>query len=192
MAEGAALVVCWFDPGMTTGWALVKVPMARLLTEGQVGSVRWTSWKCGQFGGGSGELAERTSVNVDRSLSLARRAYAVAPGVGDVFVLGAENFTLRMLSMEWELLEPVRWLAVMRDRLRPSGMELEVQEPADALRTITEARLMSWGMYNSSAEHGRSAMSHALLFLRRWAKDPRLRERAGVEVVDEGSEESDD
>jgi hypothetical protein len=179
--------VCWFDPGVTTGWALVKAPMAKLLTEGQVGSVRWTSWKCGQFkGGDAGSPWERTSVNVDRALAVARRAYAVAPDDGDVFVLGAENFTLRMLSMEWELLEPVRWLAVMRDRLRDSGMVLEIQEPSDALRTITDQRLMAWAMYNSTAPHGRAAMSHALLFLRRWAKDPTLRERAGVEVVDEG------
>jgi hypothetical protein len=177
-------VVVWFDPGMSTGWAVVRAPVGYLRERGQVGAVRHTEWQCGQYRVGEEVSAERTSADVDRALLMARTVYTTMLEVGDVFVLGAESFTLRMLGMDPELLEPVRWLAVMGDRLRGREMWLEQQSPSDALTTITDHRLKAWDMY-SAQRHGRDAMRHALLFLRRYASQRRVRDRYwGREISD--------
>lgn len=170
------LVVIWFDPGVTVGWCLLRVPLDRLLDNGQVAARPWVQFKAGQYKMGG------TSANVDRALDMARVADVDLCEDGDRFVLGAEGFTLRMLSMDEELLEPVRWLAVLRDRLRGSGQALEIQGASDALRTITDDRLKAWDLWHSS-EHARAATKHALLYLRRYVKLSEVRQRARV-IVD--------
>lgn len=157
------LVVCWFDPGVTVGWCVLRVPVEYLLREGQVGARSRLQWRSGEFRMGS------TSGNVDRALDIARTVEVELAEVGDLFTLGAESFTLRMLSLDEELLEPVRWLAVMRDRLRGSARVLETQGASDALRTITDDRLRAWDLWHSS-EHARAATKHSLLYLRRYVK----------------------
>lgn len=170
-----ALVTVWADPGDTTGWAIHRVPIDLLLREGQVGAMRQTKWSSGQFRPGS------TSASVDQFLDLCRAAYERLCEEDDVFVMGSEGFILRMLSTEPSLLEPVRFNAVLDDRLRGTGMWAERQMPAEAMKTITDARLRLWGVYKPGAQHGRDAQRHGLLFLRRFASDRRIRDRYGWE-----------
>ena len=145
------------------------------MREGQVGAMRQIKWKSGQFNEGG------TSANVDAYLALARAAYEQVADDEDVFVIGSEGFILRMLSTEPSLLEPVRFNAVLDDRLRGTGMWAERQQPSEAKNTITDARLKLWGAYKSGADHARDAQRHGLLFLRRWAADKRVRSRYGWE-----------
>lgn len=169
---GQALVVVWADPGSATGWCIVRVPVVRLLEAGQVGSTSDQWFRLGQY------RSPNTSVAVDGFLGLGRRAWE-ASEEGDLLVLGCEGFILRMLSTDPALLEPVRFLAVLEDRLRGTGQGLEVQSPGDAKSTITDARLKLWGLYREGQEHGRDAQRHALLYLRRFAMQKEVRLRAG-------------
>lgn len=168
---GPALVVVWADPGRTTGWSVHRVNIEELVTVGQVASTRRMWFKVGQF------RSISTSDAVDSYLNLCRAVWDKA-GPDDVVVVGCEGFTLMMNSKDHWLLEPVRFLAVLRDRLRGSGVEVEVQSPGDK-DTISDQRLKTWGLWQTGVEHGRDAQRHGLLFLRRYSSQPELRRRVG-------------
>lgn len=168
-----ALVVVWADPGVTTGWAVVRVPVWRLLAEGQVGARRWTWFRVGQY------RSPGTGVAVSSYLALCRAAWERA-GEEDVVVIGYEGFSLRMLSTDPALLEPVRFEAVLLDRLAGTGVTAERQMPGER-SVITDARLRLWDMWVPGMDHGRDGLRHALVFLRRFAGQEALRKRAGWE-----------
>lgn len=172
MAE-RALVVVWADPGMHVGWSVHRVPVDRLVSLGQVGAVSSMWWRTGVY------TVQDTSVAVDSYLALCRAAYEKC-GEDDVFVIGCEGFTLQMNSTDYWLLEPVRFLAVLQDRLRESGsgMGVEVQQPGER-SVITDARLRLWGLWKPGSDHARDAQRHGLAFLRRYASQPGLRMRIG-------------
>jgi hypothetical protein len=169
---GPALVVVWADPGVTTGWSVHRVNIRDLLAEGQVGSTRRMWYRVGQF------RTPSTSASVDAYLNLCRAVWDKA-AEEDVVVIGCEGFTLLMQSTDPALLEPVRFLAVLRDRLRGTEVGVEVQQPGEAIKTITDTRLKTWGLWQVGVEHGRDAQRHGLLFLRRYASQPHLRKRVG-------------
>lgn len=169
--EGPALVVVWADPGRNTGWSVHRVNKQELLTKGQVGSVRRMWWRVGQF------RSATTSGAVDSYLNLCRAVWEKS-APEDTVVIGCEGFTLMMNSKDYWLLEPVRFLAVLHDRLRETGVGVEVQQPGDK-DVITDARLKTWGLWQSGLEHGRDAQRHGLLFLRRYSDQPHLRARVG-------------
>lgn len=169
--QGPALVVVWADPGRETGWCVVRVPLKELLVRGQVGTTDVTWWRSGQF------AYDVTSVSVDSYLALCRAVWEKADE-DDVVVIGCEGFSLEMQSRDHWLLEPVRFLAVLQDRLRASGVRVEVQMPGER-KVITDDRLMLWGLYKPGAEHARDAQRHALVFLRQFASKPKVRARYG-------------
>lgn len=172
------LVVCWFDPGVTTGWAIVRVPIKVLRSRGQVGSVPDMKVSTGQY------RCDTTTERVDRALDIARTCYEEVADEEDVMVVGHEGFTLRMLSMDPEMLEPVRWLAVWDDRFSPPRAEfplpVERQDPS-LMNTIGDDRLRLWGLWQPGREHGRAALKHALVYLRRFADQKVVRQRARYE-----------
>lgn len=170
---GPGLVVVWADPGITTGWCVLRVPIRALLSLGQVGSVRFMWWKVGQFRSGS------TSEAVDSYLALCRAAWERA-GEEDIVVIGCEGFSLQMLSTDVALLEPVRFLAVLLDRMRAAGGEASVEVQMPGERTvISDDRLRLWGLWVPALGHGRDALRHAVVFLRRFAGQEKLRKRVG-------------
>lgn len=170
----SALVVVWADPGVTTGWSVHRVEVSLLLREGQVGSVSRLWWRSGQF------RSPGTSEAVDSYLALCRAAWEKAEPE-DLVVIGCESFSLRMQSSDPALLEPVRFLAVLNDRLRESGVEVQTQGASEMKNIITEQRLRLWGLWKQGAEHGRDAQRHGLLFLRRFASQEKLRKAVGWE-----------
>lgn len=180
------LVVVAFDPGISTGWAIVRVPVKLLLELGQVGVTSKMQVTCGQFRTGS------TGGNVERATQLMRLAYEEVAEEGDLLVCVQEGFTLRQMSKDPEMLEPVRWLAVWdeKERLRqeaggdPLPFAVERQDPSLATSVITDSRLRLWGLWFNAKEHGRAALKHALMYLRRFASDGELRALAGWEAVD--------
>lgn len=174
----SSLVVVSGDPGVTTGWAVQKVPCEELLRRGLVGSSRFIQWTSGQFRPGS------TSESVDQFLDIARVAYERVADEDDLFVMVVESFTLRMMSMDPELLEPVRFNAILDDRLRGrGGVVVEWQQPSDALTTMTDVRLGLWGLLvKKDPRHARDARRHGLLYFRRWAESSAVRKRSGYEA----------
>lgn len=95
------------------------------------------------------------------------------------FVFAMENFVLRMLDQDPALLSPVRVGAVLMDRLEQAESETPVffQSASDAMNTVTDQRLKSWGIYDShSGAHARDASRHGVLFIRRFASSLGIRE----------------
>lgn len=167
-----ALIVVWADPGVHTGWSVHRVPVKYLLANGQVGAVSRLWWRSGAF------HSRDTSANVDSYLGLARAAWERA-GEEDIVAIGTEGFTLMMQTKDPDLLEPVRFNAVLKDRLRGSGVPLEVQSAGDAKKTINDARLKLWGLWKPGPDHMRDAQRHGLLFLRRFASQVEVQKRYG-------------
>lgn len=170
---GPALVVVWADPGVTTGWCVLRVDIEKLIALGQVGVRRWLWWKVGAF------RHETTSASVDSFMALGRAAWERA-GEEDVVVMGYEGFSLEMQSRDVALLEPVRFEAVLKDRLRGTGVTAERQMPGER-HVITDARLRLWDMWVPGLDHPREALKHGLVFLRRFAGQEMLRKRCGWE-----------
>ena len=163
------LAVVWADPGKMTGWCVVRVPVKTLLRLGQVGSTSQTWWRSGQY------EAVSTSDAVDKYLGVARQVWERSEE-DDAVVIGCEGFSLQMQSTDYWLLEPVRFLAVLQDRMLAAGVRVEVQMPGE--RTIiTDARLQSWGLWKPGAVHARDAQRHCLRFLRRFCGDVELQKR---------------
>jgi hypothetical protein len=172
---GPALVVIWADPGVTTGWCVLRVGISELLREGQVGVLRTLWWRVGQF------RHSTTSASVDSYLALCRAAWAKADEE-DVVVIGYEGFSLGMQTRDPDLLEPVRFEAVLKDRLRESGSGVVAERQMPGERSvITDSRLRLWDMWVPGPDHPREALKHGLVFLRRFAGQEELRKRLGWE-----------
>lgn len=170
------LVVVSADPGIITGWAVHRLPARCLAQEGLVPSLRYTEASVGQFRMGN------TSANVDAFLKVARTAYEEITDEDDYFAVVTESFILTQFSMDPEMLEPVRFNAVLADRLRGTGQGLEQQSPSEVTTTINNARLALWGQLDRSSAvpvHGRDAQRHGLYYARRFVTDSRVRDRLG-------------
>lgn len=204
---GKSLIIFAVDPGLTTGWSALKVPVGLLAGASVARTLARCRWRHGQIlrsAVGTGPLAEAVSDSRHTTdlFGVARTIYdewvyetpdetedpegfATAEEEGwesDVFVWVLERFSLRMLSMDTNLLAPVRVMDRIVDRLfvAESPLPIFFQTPADAKTVVTDQRLRSWGMYDpSSGVHARDADRHAVLFLRKFAEDGKLRRVLG-------------
>lgn len=194
--EGPNLVVFALDPGITTGWAALKVPVGRLLAVGATRTLSRCRWRHGQILrsaiGGTGALAQAASdsKHVDEIFGHIAHVYdefVFNPAEneeweGDIFVYAIEHFQLRMMSMDSNLLAPVRVEERFLDRLWTRGVTTPIfqQSPSDAKRVVTDDRLKDWGMYDrNSGPHARDADRHAILFLRKFSDSSALRASLG-------------
>lgn len=80
-----------------------------------------------------------------------------------------EDFVLRQMRMDRELLSPVRITSAVGYAMWRKGRDYHVQSPTDAKRVCTDERLKEWGMYDpyGGLRHARDADRHAILFLRK-------------------------
>jgi hypothetical protein len=205
--EGKNLVIMAIDPGTTTGWSALKVPVGRLASHGVSRTLSRCRWRHGQIlrsmvgvaEGGPMALSVSDSRHVDMIQNQINTVYEemvfdsekmLEDGSfgyehgweDDVFVLVLEGFRLRILSMDDNLLAPQRVLDRLCDRLyvRRSRVPVFFQTPSEAMSTVTDARLKDWAMYDRhSGEHARDADRHAILFLRKFADNRRLRSSLG-------------
>lgn len=165
LGEQSVFTVIAFDPGATTGWAVVCVypecledPEMRILEN-------IIDWRAGEFSGREDEIA-------DQMLAL------VGAWDDDAHVV-VEDFVLRQMSMARELLSPVRITARFEQMLRDTGYgrnrgagpgrTVTLQAGAMAMSVITDERLRAARMYDRvrGLPHGRDALRHALTWLRR-------------------------
>jgi hypothetical protein len=140
-----------FDPGGTTGWAVISVhpdavgPDPEVHIVGEYGNVLW--WTAGEFTGKQDDQA-------DAMVSLCEEwpeAHLVT-----------ENFKLRQLNAE---LSPVELNAILRHRLRPRVVAK--QHAGLAMGTVPDERQKAWGLWVPGKPHARDALKHGITYLKR-------------------------
>ena len=80
-----------------------------------------------------------------------------------------EDFILRTRDSRRKTLDPIRVTSSMLAILWDRGWRGQVfyQQPADAKGIATNERLREWGLWLVGMAHGRDAMRHAVVFLRK-------------------------
>ena len=168
------------DPGGTTGWSMISV-IPEVLQESDARILdNIISHQHGQVDCGThrGNLATtlHSGISTDGEFS---GIYDIAKFIHSwpSAAVVIEDFTLRQLRMDRDLLSPVRITAAIGYSTWISGRDYHVQSPADAKSTCTDERLREWGMYDKygGLEHARDADRHAILFLRRAKQSEKLR-----------------
>jgi hypothetical protein len=167
------LLILGFDPGVTTGWAALRLDLEALCTwgfsqlalaSGGGRDAELLAWDTGVFRGGDGACAEQM-------LGLVRGAWEegdFASGVdSDVMAIAQEDFILRMMSMDRDLLAPVRINAVFDHIARGVPVPRRKQQASDAMRVVTDQRLRSMNLWRSGmTTHEVDALRHAILLAR--------------------------
>lgn len=179
---GAATVIA-LDPGGTTGWSLISVHPEALTEPNADFLDNIFVHQHGQVDCGThrGNLASslHDGISVDGEFS---GVYDLAHFIESwpVAAIVIEDFQLRTMRMDRELLSPVRVTAALGYSIWLSGRDYHVQTPADAKRICTDDRLKAWGMYDPAGNlrHARDADRHAILFLRKAKNNTRFRAMA--------------
>lgn len=171
------------DPGGTTGWSMISIVPEVLIVDNAHILDNIINHQHGQVDCGT------RRGNLDSSLHPGISTHGEFSGVYDLakFIRSwpcaaviIENFTLRQLRMDSDLLSPVRVTAALGQRLWETGRDYHVQSPSDAKNVCTDDRLKEWGLYDATdgMKHARDADRHAILFLRKAKSNKRLRELA--------------
>jgi hypothetical protein len=188
------LTVVAFDMGVTTGWAWNSLDQKTLLESDLSLSrkLRSGSRDCGEITGEGGLHRRGLSPSspfvgwdnaiVDRACEKVRSVWVEAEVEPDkdVFLVVLEDFILQTRDSARHTLSPVRLNAAFQWEFRNSGIQIVTQQPSEAMRTVTDARLKGWGLYDETArfgknEHARDATRHCTLGIRRWMGDARFR-----------------
>jgi hypothetical protein len=178
-----AATIIALDPGGTTGWSLISVHPEALTTPDASVLENIFVHQHGQVDCGShrGNLATslHSGISTDGEFS----------GVYDIVKLirewpcaavVIEDFVLRQMRMDRELLSPVRITSAIGYQLWKSGRDYHIQSPSDAKRVCTDDRLKNWQMYDPTGglQHARDADRHAILFLRKAKAKANFRAKA--------------
>lgn len=160
------------DPGGVSGWSLISIhpealtePKADIfenIFEHKHGQV-----DCGSHRGNLG-TSLHDGISTDGEFS----------GVYDLVefikswpsaAIVIEDFNLRQMRMDRDLLSPVRITSAIGYAMWLEGRDYHVQSPADAKRVCNDQKLREWRMYDKQGglQHARDADRHAILFLRK-------------------------
>lgn len=172
------LYVVGYDPGVTTGWAVLRLDWERLLEEGfsalamASGGGRdpdLLAWDCGVFTGAENGQA-------DAMVGLLRGVWAdgefASGSSSDIIAVSSEDFILRMMSGDRDLLAPVRILAKFDYAARAVPIPRTRASPSDAKRVVTDDRLRRLNMWAPGPEHPRDATRQAVLLARKLCEVP--------------------
>lgn len=192
---GKRLVVFAVDPGVTSGWCALSVPLGILSVAGVRRTLARCRWRHGQVHRdsiGDHVLDYGDTNHVNLLIDMMGIIYQEWVHESDVFCVVLERFDLRLLSSDPSLLSPVRINALLMDRLQggkyPDDIDptpLFMQSASDAKNTVTDARLQSNGMYDPhSGVHARDADRHAILFLRRMVSINSIRVALDIKELD--------
>jgi hypothetical protein len=160
------------DPGGTTGWSLISVHPESLIQSNADFLDNIFNHMHGQVDCGSrrGNLHSslHDGISTDGEFS---GIYDLAEFIKcwPVAAVVIEDFTLRQLRMDRELLSPVRVTSGVGYAMWLAGRDYHVQSAGDAKTICTDDRLKEWRMYDSygGLKHARDADRHAILFLRK-------------------------
>jgi hypothetical protein len=162
---GERLSVFAVDPGGTTGWAEISVPVESLLDR-QVDLFLDLSFDCGQITG-------------DPNSQVEELGGLLWQFKGPVII---EDFILRQFRQDRDLLAPVVVTAKLEyeifvsNKQRVYQQRVKRQQPSLAKSTATDDRLREWGLWEVGAPHARDSLRHTMTFLRRAKTDRKLLE----------------
>jgi hypothetical protein len=173
-------VVCWVDPGETSGWCIIAVSPYCLVDPDERILDNVAHWAAGQILGD--EL---------RQIGDALDFYRQWPDAA----CGTEDFILRKFSMDRALLAPVRVNAVLGYELLKGShaaahgsRPLFLQMPSMRLKVKEVLPATDLWLVHDPDDHGRDATAHAVTFLRRCKNSTmsgrRLRHRAWPRFFD--------
>ena len=173
-----------FDPGVTTGWCVHRIPREKLVRDGFIECMRpggGGAWNSGQFSGGD-------HYSVDAMLEFSRLVYAeVDEEAGDEWAILVEDFVVRMISMKRSFLSPVRLAAGFRREMRNAPVLIDMQFSSDAMNIVSDGRLRDWNLYRPGMEHARDAQRHSIMMCRRYSSEPEFRKLVRRAMWGEGS-----
>lgn len=172
------LYVVGYDPGVTTGWAVLRLDFEKLISIGFAelamasGGGRdpdLLAWDTGSFTGGENGQAD-LMVGLLRGV-WADGEFSLGPD-SDIIGVSSESFQLRMLSMDADLLAPVRMLAVFNYAARTVPIPRMTHSPSDAKSVVTDTRLRALNLWTPGPEHPRDATRQAVLLARKMCEAP--------------------
>lgn len=165
-----AVSVIAIDPGGTTGWSLMVLPPEALSDPSEK---ILTNIEIHQHGEVSTYLGRN---GVDGEAICVDDIWAMLKCWPDSAIV-IEDFILRQLRKDSDLLSPVRVTAALSYLIWKDRRVWHKQSPADAKNVATDDRLRRWGLYSSDGglQHARDADRHAILFLRKAKEDARIR-----------------
>jgi hypothetical protein len=140
------------DPGGTTGWCVFQCHPESLIDPEVLVLDNIDYWQSGQFTGSEDQQA-------------ADIFNLICSWAGCAVLI--EDFVLRMMSPDRDLLSPVRITAKVEHLLWQRELTFFKQMPSEAKTTATDDRLKSWKLYKPGEEHGRDATRHAITFMRK-------------------------
>jgi len=157
------LTVIGIDPGVTTGWAKITIPIDSIfgMASGEI-----LDWQYGVLDGPETAQAQTFC-------HIAKRYIWPAVAI--------EDFDNRKPLRNREYLAPVRVASKIQFAieigLAGQCCGLEWQMPAMAMETAPDHRLKKWDLYPPGPDHQKDATRHAITLIRRAKKDPKLARR---------------
>lgn len=176
VADTQKLFVVAFDPGVSTGWCVMRVQLDALAAVGLRGVALGHpdpdvfSWRAGYFRGPEPWQAELM-------MALCRGTWMHGEGQfsegvdSDLFVVVMEKFQLRTLGEDETLLSPVRIPAAFRSLSWRAPFPVLWSAIPDAMKTFTDHRLRMFNLWSGPdgevGEHQRDATRHAAMLVRK-------------------------
>lgn len=171
-----------YDPGVTTGWAVLRLDFEKLCSMGFAelcmasGGGRdpdLLAWDCGEFTGAE-------NLQADHMVGLVRGCWQDGEfdqgTESDVIAVASEDFILRLLSADRDLLAPVRVLAKFDYAARGMPVPRTRASASDAKQVVTDTRLRALNLWKEGSAHPRDATRQAVLMARRMS-EPTYRAR---------------
>jgi hypothetical protein len=175
--DNRKLFIVGFDPGVTTGWCVMRCDLETLRSEGFRALALANpdpdmfSWEVGSFTGPEPYQAEQM-------MALLRGTWMHGQGIfdagaeSDLFVGIIESFSLREFSRDPSLLSSPRVAAAfLALAYRVLTIPVVLQTPSEALATIDDHRLKMLNLWSGpdgkDGEHQRDATKHCIVLARK-------------------------
>lgn len=166
-ARDDTLTVVALDPGGVTGWSIMDIRRDAITRQKPLHR-NITTWIHGQVDC-RGAADDRASIAEAEARGVLDICRMITQWTGCAVVI--EDFVLRTMSSDRDLLSPVRITAAVEQFLWGNRITPVIQSAAEAKAAATDERLKTWGLYDPThahaMRHARDADRHALTFLRK-------------------------
>lgn len=173
------LFIVAFDPGVRTGWCVMRIQVDALLEVGLRGVCLDAGGDPDVFAWNAGYVQGPDPWQAELMMALTRGTW-VYEGVwdqgpeSDYFVVFTEQFRLRILSSDTDLVSPIRVSSCYEMLAWRAPFPRVEWGPSDAMSVFPDSRLRSLNLYSGPVskigEHQRDATRHAGLLARKFCE----------------------